>query len=123
MRYKIALAVNLIAAVFLARSALATETENETVTLNIMSSSDPNSVFAINWPPVQYVNPFAGENVQYEIWHNDDLLDTVSTTRYTIRVSELSEKLGCISIRAVLGNAYSNHSAPACFFITDNQAL
>jgi hypothetical protein len=120
MQSLIAVSAVLVSTAFATGSVFASESQNETVTLNIMNSSNPDNVFAINWPPVQHVNPFSDENVRYEIWHNEALLDTVTSTRYTIKVSELSERVGCISIRAVLGNTYSSHSAPACFFIAEN---
>ena len=117
MRYFIAVFTALFAATCNAEFTSETQTNTGEVTLNIMNSTSPDNVFTINWPPVENYNPFSEQPVRYEIWHNDSLLDTVSFTRYSIKVSDLSEKIGCISIRAVRGSHYSDHSSPACFFI------
>ena len=118
MRYLTAVLFALFTATCNAEYTSGLQTDTEEVTLNIMSSTSPNNVFTIKWPAIENYNPFSKQPVRYEIWHNDYLLDTVTITRYSIKVSELSEKIGCISIRAVRGEQKSDYSSPSCYFVT-----
>lgn len=92
-------------------------TSAEGLSFNLMSSNNPDDIVKINWKPIEPPNPFAVESLVYEIWHNHALLDTVKKPQYKIKLSDLNEQHGCISIRAVRGSNKSGYSTPACFLV------
>lgn len=92
-------------------------TSAQGISLNLMSSNNPEDIVDINWEPIKTPNPFSVDTTVYEIWHNHSLLDTVDKPQYRIKLSELDEHHGCISIRAVRGSIKSGYSVPACFLV------
>lgn len=83
----------------------------------ILNSDSSNTIISISWQHAENRNPLATPPLQYEIWNGESLVDTVSDTIYQIKVSDLSESSGCMSIRAIRGDAKSDHSSPTCFQI------
>lgn len=90
---------------------------NAEVLVNVMRTTNPDSLVTINWPAVDNLNPFSAESLTYEIWHNETLLGIADTNSFQLRLSDLEVKFGCISIRAVRGELKSEHSSPTCFLV------
>ncbi|MEM7258914.1 MAG: hypothetical protein AAF404_16175, partial [Pseudomonadota bacterium] len=62
-------------------------------------------------------NPFSTELLKYEIWHNEQLLDTVHENHYTLSLADHENHIGCVTIRAVRGTQKSAHSPPVCYVV------
>jgi len=95
-----------------------TADEDSEVLINLMQPTSPDSIINIKWPPVDNHNPFASEPLRYEVWKNDQLVDTVKENSYQLDLSELQTTVGCISIRAVRGAQKSDYSSPSCYVVT-----
>lgn len=91
------------------------------VPINYMQPVSAKDVVSIQWASDDNLNPFSADPLTYEIWQDDKLLDTVDDNSYELQLSQLQNKVGCISIRAVRGAQKSGFSTPSCFIINESR--
>lgn len=96
---------------------------SDTPVKRIQSHGKATEHLVIRWPHLEQPNPFSTNPVYYEIWHNEQHVDTVATNSFLLTLDlEYSRAhgagFGCIRLRAIQGEQRSELSEPICYTVT-----
>ena len=92
---------------------------SESDTTVLASNNDTSQHLVIRWPAIKQSNPFSTDLIFYELWHNDQHIDTVRNNSYVLSVDTTTQSkednLVCVRLRAIRGTQKSALSDPACY--------